>query len=966
MIGPAALLEAADDGALLVQWSAERGVAPTILEANGRLLGLLAVPRDQLVGQSLRQLRAIGMSREDHGLLRQAIVSGRAETGRATFARAEGGVRTISWRTRPVADSDGIVLVWVVEVQPAEAELGRAAAMPVLPRHWAGLPRDSLYLQAIGNDLQMRLVWADEGFARLVGAEAETFDAAGGFAAIVTAADRDLIRLRNQRLVGGQQAMSVLRLAAAAGGTGRLRDVARPIADEEGVVRFVAGAIGLVEESGSGAGAGSLVELVAKLGSALQETVAIVDEQGRVQASEGASASSMDATVQGLESKLGPVELDRWLQLVDDAFDTGERQQAVVTIEIEDRKVELDVALTRVTGDRLLAVLEPRSFLAQALGQAQAAASSPAGYPTTATPAVRIMALAEAPSVFSATTESLFDSLVDSVLGVDATGHIRFCNRAARMIFGRYHGDIIGTSITQWLLAADGSELTIMARLRDREAPPSDPLEVLVRANGDGSFPAEISIGAVPEDVDGLMILTLRDIGTRRRHDASTSDPSTSDALTSLPNHVLFESCLTQAIDRARRERQILAVMVIDLDRFKIINASLGLEKGDQVIRSVSERLTTALGQDDLLARLGGDEFMVLDVGSTTAEGAATTAQRCLDALRPGLTISGHELSMSASVGIALFPQDGDDAPTLIKNADKALARAKEQGRGHFQFYTNDMNTTAFERLMLENRLRKALDHQELVVYYQPQVSIETGLVVGLEALLRWFHPELGLVPPGDFISLAEETGLIVPIGAWVLRHACTQVRRWQIELDRPDLAVGINLSARQFQQQDLAGTIAAVLAETELPPVALEIELTESVVMRDATESIRRLRELTTLGLKLAIDDFGTGYSSLAYLRSFPIRSLKIDRSFVQDVDRDASSETIVQTVVAMGRSLGLRVVAEGVETSQQLRQLRRLGCHEFQGFLVSRAVPAEEVARLIVHGRVVDDEFVLPAGGA
>jgi EAL domain-containing protein (putative c-di-GMP-specific phosphodiesterase class I) len=275
------------------------------------------------------------------------------------------------------------------------------------------------------------------------------------------------------------------------------------------------------------------------------------------------------------------------------------------------------------------------------------------------------------------------------------------------------------------------------------------------------------------------------------------------------------------------------------------------------------------------------------------------------------------------------------------------------------------MNAQAFERLMLENRLRRALENGELVVYYQPQVSLRTGEVVGVEALVRWFHPELGLVPPGEFIPLAEDTGLILPIGFWAMETACVQVATWQRELERPDLRLAVNLSARQFQHAELAARIAEILERTGFTARCLELELTESVVMREASESMRRMRELTALGLALSIDDFGTGYSSLAYLRSFPIRSLKIDRSFVQDVDRDPSSATIVQAIVAMGASLGLNVVAEGVETSQQLRQLRRMGCHEMQGFLVSRALPAADLLPVLRDGRLEDDEFLLADGG-
>jgi predicted signal transduction protein with EAL and GGDEF domain len=366
----------------------------------------------------------------------------------------------------------------------------------------------------------------------------------------------------------------------------------------------------------------------------------------------------------------------------------------------------------------------------------------------------------------------------------------------------------------------------------------------------------------------------------------------------------------------------------------------------------VAERLTRSLRKSGTVARLGGDEFMVLLLGTHGAEAAAKVAQKLLDSLRPPLKVNGHELTTAASIGLALFPHDGDDTDTLIKNADTALSRAKEQGRNHYQFYTEGMNTTAFERLMLESRLRKALEQEEFVVFYQPKVSLADGRVVGVEALLRWRHPDLGLVPPGEFIPLAEETGLILPIGRWVLGAACAEMKRWhRMGFEPLDLAV--NLSGRQFQERTLTDTIAQVIAASGLAPSSVELELTESVIMRDAAESARRLRELTALGIRLAVDDFGTGYSSLSYLRSFPISSLKIDRSFVRDIDRDPNGAAIAQAIIALAKSLSLKVVAEGVETRGQVDLLRRYGCEEMQGFLFSRPLPAEELTQLLREGR-------------
>jgi predicted signal transduction protein with EAL and GGDEF domain len=349
---------------------------------------------------------------------------------------------------------------------------------------------------------------------------------------------------------------------------------------------------------------------------------------------------------------------------------------------------------------------------------------------------------------------------------------------------------------------------------------------------------------------------------------------------------------------------------------------------------------------------LGGDEFMVLLSETPHAEAAAIAARTLQDAMRPPVTLDEHELQITVSVGIALFPYDGDDADTLIKNADAALKRAKEHGRDTCQFYTSDMNATAFERLALESRLRRALELGELVVHFQPQVELLSGRIVGAEALVRWSHPELGVVPPAEFIPLAEETGLIVQLGEWVLRAACAEARRWQ-ELGFGQLCVAVNLSARQFQQADLVDVVGQILAETSLPPGDLELELTESVVMREAGETVHRLQALTALGVHLAIDDFGTGYSSLGYLRKFPLRSLKIDRSFVRDVDHDANSAAIAQAIILLAATLGLKVVAEGVETAAQLAELRRLGCEQMQGYLFSRPLPADEFLALLREDR-------------
>jgi diguanylate cyclase (GGDEF)-like protein/PAS domain S-box-containing protein len=550
---------------------------------------------------------------------------------------------------------------------------------------------------------------------------------------------------------------------------------------------------------------------------------------------------------------------------------------------------------------------------------------------------------------------AVIDSVADGIVTLDADGTIAWLSRSAEAIFDYPREAVVGGSLGLLLGPGAGDPRAVVEGLlaAPPEGPgPGRPRELNARRRSGEPIAIEAEATAIDQGGRRMVILAVRDITVRRQTEETLKSLAYHDPLTGLPNRLLFHDRVSQGIERARRLRQPLTVMLVDLDRFKLINDSLGLEKGDQVLKAVGDRLAGALRKSDTVARLGGDEFMVLLLGTGGAETAAKVAQKLLDGLRPPLRVNGHELTTAASVGIALFPHDGDDADTLIKNADTALSRAKEQGRNHYQFYTEDMNSTAFERLMLESHLRKALEQGEFVIHYQPKVSLAHGRVVGVEALLRWQHPDLNLVPPSEFIPLAEETGLIVPIGEWVLKTACEEVARWHRAGFGP-LDLAVNLSARQFQQRALTDTIAGVVAASGLPPAAVELELTESVIMRDAAESARRLRELTDLGFRLAVDDFGTGYSSLGYLRSFPISSLKIDRSFVRDLERDASGAAIPRAIAGLARSLGLKVVAEGVETRGQLEILRELGCEEMQGYLFSRPLPADEMVALLREGR-------------
>jgi diguanylate cyclase (GGDEF)-like protein len=428
---------------------------------------------------------------------------------------------------------------------------------------------------------------------------------------------------------------------------------------------------------------------------------------------------------------------------------------------------------------------------------------------------------------------------------------------------------------------------------------------------------------------------------------------ATHDALTGLPNRVMFNQRLTHALAQAQRYGRRLAVLFIDLDRFKIINDTLGHESGDVLLREVAARLTDNLRTTDTVARLGGDEFVVLVEEVADPLYLAGVAQKLITALSAGFPLSGQEYHVTASIGVSTYPDDGEDQQTLLKNADIAMYRAKEQGRNSFQFYSAQMNVHSVERLSLESGLRRALERNELTLHYQPQVDIRRGHITGMEALARWQHPELGLVPPDKFIHIAEETGLIVPIGQWVLQTACELQRVWH-GLGIPDVRVAVNLSPRQFVHGDLLKEVLRALEQTGCLASCLELEITEGMVMHNPQRAVALLNQLKEMGVRVAIDDFGTGYSSLAYLKRFPIDSLKIDRSFILDIPGDKDDAAITQAVIAMAHSLELKVIAEGVETREQFNFLRKYRCDEMQGYYFSKPLPADQATALLQQLRV------------
>jgi diguanylate cyclase (GGDEF)-like protein/PAS domain S-box-containing protein len=436
----------------------------------------------------------------------------------------------------------------------------------------------------------------------------------------------------------------------------------------------------------------------------------------------------------------------------------------------------------------------------------------------------------------------------------------------------------------------------------------------------------------------------LNDVTARKQDEELLYFLANHDQLTALPNRNLFAEHLGRALGQAARQGEKVGLLFVDLDRFKNVNDTLGHNIGDVLLQKVAQRFRDALRQSDLVARQGGDEYTVLLQPLGDMQEAAVCAQKLIDALAKPIDADGHELFVTCSVGISIFPDDAKDAAGLLKNADSAMYRAKEQGKNTYQFYSNDDAAHSFEHLMLETSLRRALDREEFVIHFQPIVDLRLQRVIGVETLVRWQHPDFGMVSPARFIPLAEETGLIVPIGGWVLEQACRQIRALQ-QQGFPELHVAVNLSPKQFRQRDLVRSIADTLSRTGLPPRYLELEVTESSIMEHAEFTIRTLHELKAMGINLSIDDFGTGYSSLSYLKRFPIDALKVDQSFVRDIPGDPDDAAIASAVIALGHSLRLTIVAEGVETAEQLAFMRERGCHRVQGYYFARPMPAAEL---------------------
>jgi diguanylate cyclase (GGDEF)-like protein/PAS domain S-box-containing protein len=563
-------------------------------------------------------------------------------------------------------------------------------------------------------------------------------------------------------------------------------------------------------------------------------------------------------------------------------------------------------------------------------------------------------AIADALFVEKERAEVTLNSIGDAVMSTDASGAVSYLNPVAEHLTGWSRVEAAGRPVGDVFRIIDAGTrepvLNPMAlAMRENRTVGLTPNCMLIRRDGRESA---IEDSAAPiHDRQGRVtgaVMVFHDVSSSRALSIRMSHLAQHDSLTDLPNRILLNDRLTQAIAMAHRHRKSLAVLYLDIDRFKHVNDFSGHAIGDGLLKSVASRLLTCVRSSDTVSRQGGDEFVILLGEVVHAHDAAVAADKMLAALSEPHCVEDQQLHISASIGIVTYPQDGTTAESLLKNADAAMYRAKDCGRNNYQFFKAEMNRHALERQKLESDLRHALERREFVLHYQPKVSLRTGRTTGVEALIRWRHPIRRLIRPSRFISIAEESGLIVPIGKWVLREACRQAAAWQAA-GLAHCSIAVNISPVELRAKDFVSGVRAALAETGLAARLLELEITETFLMQDALSTGEVLHELKDIGVRLALDDFGTGYSSLSYLKRFPIDTLKIDQSFVRDLATDADDAGIVSAVVNMGKSLHMRVVAEGVETAEQCEFLKMQQCPEAQGFYFSEPVLPEEVAELL-----------------
>jgi diguanylate cyclase (GGDEF)-like protein/PAS domain S-box-containing protein len=541
-------------------------------------------------------------------------------------------------------------------------------------------------------------------------------------------------------------------------------------------------------------------------------------------------------------------------------------------------------------------------------------------------------------------TRNILSSITDAFIAMDHEWRFTYMNAMAEKLVRRSAGDLLGRRIWDEFPEARGSIFEANYRKAVAEQVPVEFEEFYA------PLQTWFEVHAYP--YEGGLSVYFRDISERKRTEERLSYLAQYDPLTGLPNRTLFRDRLELALARARRDGHLIGVMFLDLDRFKEVNDNLGHSVGDELLVQVASRLKENLRDIDTISRLAGDEFTFIIEGAARVEQVAAVADKILGVFAQPVRAGGHEIFVTGSIGIAISDSGKDTVDELLKNADIAMYHAKGEGRNNYQVYSDEVHASSSEKLSLETKLRRAIEREEFVLVYQPQVDIGTGRIVGAEALIRWQSSELGLVSPARFIPLAEESGLIVPIGEWVLRTACRQNRAWQ-DAGLEPIGVSVNLSPRQFRSRNLLETVVGILAEERLDARLLELEITETTVMQRADEVVVMLGRLDAIGVRLAIDDFGTGYSSLSYLKRFPVHKLKIDQSFVRDISNDGDDAAIVGAIVGMARALELHVIAEGVETRQQLDFLRKLGCDEYQGYLFSKPVSAEAFAALLDKSR-------------
>ena len=549
-------------------------------------------------------------------------------------------------------------------------------------------------------------------------------------------------------------------------------------------------------------------------------------------------------------------------------------------------------------------------------------------------------------------SEARFRSLVQNSFDIitihDENGVTIYESPAASRVLGYAPGTLIGKTPFETLHPKDvGRARGAFAALLKGQTPPS-PLVLRFR-HADGSWIHLEALGNNLLEHPGIrgIVLTSRDISERKRAEERAQFLANYDVLTGLPNRFLMQDRLTQAVAQAHRNRLRTAVMHIDLDRFKVVNETLGHYVGDALLKQAAERIRKSTREGDTVARVGGDEFTIVFPNITSLQALSTTAEKILNDLAMPFPSDGQELFVSASIGLSLYPDDAGTVDEIIKHADAAMYSAKHLGRNNFQFFTTDLNQEVQERMLIESGLRTAIQRDELSLLYQPKIDLATRQIYGAEALLRWVHPKLGKISPARFVPVAEEAGLVGQIGEWVLRTACRQIREWQDAGFA--LQVAVNVSARQFQQYDVAELVMGIMKDTGARPENLELELTESAVMNNAEASIVTLERLAALGVQIAIDDFGTGYSSLSYLKRLPLDVLKIDQSFVRDISSDPNDAAIVRAIITLARSLGIKVIAEGVENEAQLAFLNAYGCQYAQGYLFGEPLTIRQLEQLI-----------------